>query len=140
MDVGKNTTSRDGHTAEQLVELLIVADGELDEPRDDAGALVLPGSVAGELEDLSRQVLEDRSEVHRGTTADASRVASLAQEPRDTAHRELKPSARRTRLRLGRLAFTTATFTFARHDESELVVGLCCRWARLLLYPRFCDA
>ena len=61
MDVWKDTTLGDGDTTEKLVELLVVADGELDVARDDAGLLVVAGSVAGKLEDLSGEVLKDGS-------------------------------------------------------------------------------
>ena len=39
MDVREDAALRDGDAAEELVQLLIVADGELDVPRDDAGLL-----------------------------------------------------------------------------------------------------
>ena len=77
MDVRENTARRDGDAAEELVELLVVAHGELDVPRDDAGLLVVAGGVAGELEDLSAEVLEDGREVDRGAGADAGGVAAL---------------------------------------------------------------
>ncbi len=93
MDVGKNTTSSDGDTAQKLVELLIVADGELNVSGDNTGPLVVASGIASKLEDLSGQVLHDGSEVHGGTTSDTRSVAALAQEARDTADGELKPSA-----------------------------------------------
>ncbi len=37
LDVGEDTTLGDGHTGEQLVELLIVADGQLEVAGDDPG-------------------------------------------------------------------------------------------------------
>ena len=37
MDVGQDTAGCDGDAAEQLVELLVVADGQLDVAGDDAG-------------------------------------------------------------------------------------------------------
>ena len=77
VDVREHTARRDGDAAEELVELLVVADGELDVPRDDAGLLVVAGGVAGELEDLSAEVLEDGREVDRGAGADAGGVAAL---------------------------------------------------------------
>ena len=59
MDVGQDTTLRDGDVAEQLVQLLIVANGELEMTRDNAGLLVVARGVASQLKDLSRQVLKD---------------------------------------------------------------------------------
>jgi len=67
VNVGQNTTLRDGDVAEQLVQLLVIADGELKMAGDDAGLLVVTRGVAGQLEDLSCQVLKDGCEVDRGT-------------------------------------------------------------------------
>ena len=71
MDVGEDAARRDGDTAEELVQLLVVAHGEGDVAGHDARLLVVAGGVAGELEDLSAEVLEDGSEVDRGAGADA---------------------------------------------------------------------
>ena len=57
MDVGQHTSAGDGHAAEQLVELLVVADRELDVAGGDARALVVARGVAGKLEDLGGEVL-----------------------------------------------------------------------------------
>jgi len=67
VNVGKDTTLGDGNVAEKLVQLLVVADGELKVTRDDTGLLVVAGSVAGQLEDLSSQVLKDSGEVDGST-------------------------------------------------------------------------
>ena len=92
MDVGEHAAGSDGDTAEELVELLVVADGELDVARDDALLLVVAGGVASELEDLSGEVLEDGGEVHRGTSADAGGVAADTEVTVDAADRELEAS------------------------------------------------
>ena len=63
VDVGEDTTGGDGDSAEELVELLVVLDGKGDVAGDDAGLLVVAGGVAGELEDLGAEVLEDGGEV-----------------------------------------------------------------------------
>ena len=67
MDVGEDTALGDGDVAEELVQLLVVPDGELEVAGDDTGLLVVARGVAGQLEDLSSQVLEDSGEVDRGT-------------------------------------------------------------------------
>ena len=59
VDVGEDTAGGDGHAAEELVELLVVADGKLDVTGDNALLLVVAGGVASELEDLSGEVFED---------------------------------------------------------------------------------
>lgn len=67
MDAGKDAARSNGDVAEQLAELFIVADSELDVTGDDAALLVVASCIACKLKDFSSQVLEDSSEVHRGT-------------------------------------------------------------------------
>ena len=67
VDIWQDTTLRDGNVAEQLVQLLVVADGELKVTGDDTGLLVVASSVASQFEDLSSQVLEDGCEVDGST-------------------------------------------------------------------------
>ena len=90
MDVGEDTSSGNGDTAEQLVELLVVLDGEGDVAGHDAGLLVVARGVAGELEDLSAEVLEDGGEVDTGADSDPGGVSALLQVPADTGDGELK--------------------------------------------------
>ena len=66
MDVRENTARGDGHVRQELVELLVVADRELEVPRDDARALVVAGGVAGELEDLGAEVPATKAQRARG--------------------------------------------------------------------------
>lgn len=125
VDVGQHTTGRDGHTSEKFVELLIVAHGQLDVARDDAGALVVAGSVSGKLEDFSGQVFHDGGHVHGGTRANAGGVASTAQVPGDTSDGELKSSASRSRSGFASL-LATSSFTFSGHFVSWFCVGFVC--------------
>ena len=92
VDVGENTAGGNGDATEELVELLVVADGKLDVAGDDALLLVVTGGVAGELEDLGGEVLEDGSEVHWGTSADTGGVPTDAEVTVHTANRELQAS------------------------------------------------
>ena len=92
VDVGEDTSVSDGGAAKKLVELLVVADGELDVSWDDSALLVVLGGVSGELEDLSGEVLKDGSEVHWGTGSDSLGVSSLLQVASDSADWELKSS------------------------------------------------
>jgi len=52
VDVGHDAAARDGGAAEQLRQLLVVADSQLDVARHDAGLLVVPRSVPGQLQNL----------------------------------------------------------------------------------------
>jgi len=67
VDVWKNTTLGDCDVSEKLVQLLVVADGELQVTWDDTGLLVVTSSVTGQLEDFGSQVLKDGGEVDWGT-------------------------------------------------------------------------
>ena len=77
MDVRENSSLGDGDASEELVQLFVVADGELDVARDDPGALVVLGGVSGELEKFGGEVLEDGGEVHGSTGTYALGEASL---------------------------------------------------------------
>ena len=90
VDVGEHSSGRDGYAAEELVELLVVADSQLDVARNDARLLVVTGRVARQLEDLGSEVLEDGAEVDGSARADTSGVLALLQETGDTTDRELE--------------------------------------------------
>lgn len=64
MDVWQDTTLCNCDVSEELVQFLIVADGELEMTRDDTGLLVVAGSVASQFENFCRKVLKDGSEVN----------------------------------------------------------------------------
>lgn len=59
MNVGQHTTLGDSNVAQQLVQLLIIPDGELQVAGDDAGLLVVTSSVASQLKNFGSEVLED---------------------------------------------------------------------------------
>jgi len=92
MDVGEDTTSSDSGVAEELVQLVVVADSQLDVTGNNAGLLVVLSGVASEFEDLSGEVLKNGSEVHGGTSTDALSVATSLEEAGDSADGELKTS------------------------------------------------
>ena len=50
-------------------------------PGDDSGLLVVPGSVAGELEDLCGEIFHDGGQVDRGSSANPLGVVTLAEKP-----------------------------------------------------------
>lgn len=92
MNVGQNTTLGDGDVAEQLVQLLIVADGELQVTRNDTGLLVVACGVASQLKNLSCEVLKDGSEIDGSTSTDTLGVVALAEQTVDTADGECQTS------------------------------------------------
>lgn len=96
MNVGKDTTLGDGDVPKELVQLLIVADGELEVAGNDTSLLVVASGVASQLEDFGRKVLKDSSQVDGGTSTDALGVVALPEETVDTADRERQTSLGRT--------------------------------------------
>ncbi|XP_053188004.1 histone H3-like centromeric protein cpar-1 [Scomber japonicus] len=93
LDVGQHTTLSNGHSTQQLVELLVVADSQLQVTGDDPGLLVVSGSVSSQLQDLSGQVLQHSRQIDGGTGTDTLGIVALPQMPVDTTDRELEPSS-----------------------------------------------
>ena len=118
LDVGQDTSLGDGDTGEQLVQLLVVPDGELEVTGDDPGLLVVPGGVTGQLEDLSREVLHDGGHVDGGSGTDTLGVVTLPQKPVDPAHGELKSSPAGPGLCL---SLDLASLSSSGHDDNLLV-------------------
>jgi hypothetical protein len=54
VDIRQDTTLGYGDMAQELVQLFVIADGELEMTGDDTGLLVVTRSIARKLEDLSR--------------------------------------------------------------------------------------
>ncbi|TRZ10707.1 hypothetical protein HGM15179_016405 [Zosterops borbonicus] len=81
LDVGQHAALRDGHLAQQLVELLVVADGELQVAGDDARLLVVAGRVARQLQDLGRQRFRNSSGSNNRETSDTDRAVTAASPP-----------------------------------------------------------
>ncbi len=63
VNVGQDTTLCDCNVSQELVQFLIVSDGELEMTRDDTGLLVVTSSIAGQFEDFSCEILENGCEV-----------------------------------------------------------------------------
>ena len=68
VNVGQDTSSRNGDSSKKLVEFLVVLDGKSNVTGDDTALLVIPGSVASELENLGTEVLKNGGKVDRGTS------------------------------------------------------------------------
>ena len=99
VDVGQDAAAENMTRAEvELGELLVVGDGEADVPWGDDASAVVPGGVAGELEDLGRHALHHCSEVDvRGEAAFFCPAIELAgpehrrKDRRDQLGPELQP-------------------------------------------------
>ena len=122
MDVGEDTAGRDGDSAKELVELLIVLDGQGDVAGDDAALLVVASGVAGKLEDLGAEVLEDGGEVDAGANSDALGVSTLLQVASDTRDGELE-----SRLGGGANGLAGSTSSLSLSSDGSCL-SLSCRW------------
>ena len=90
VDVRDHTSTSNG-ALDEGVELLVSTDGQLEVTRGDTLHLEILAGVASQLQDLSRQVLQDGSRVdRRSSTNTAIGLSPLLQLTMDTAHRELK--------------------------------------------------
>ena len=114
LDVGEDTTLSNGDSREELVQLLIITDGKLKMSGDDPGLLVVTSGITGQLEDLSSEVLEDGSQVDRGTSTHSLSIVSFAQESMDATDGELKSGTTGSALCL---SLCLASFATARHDS-----------------------
>jgi len=85
----EDTTARDGDATQELVQLLVVLDGEGDVPGYDTALLVVTGGVPGEFQDLGAQVLEHGSQVDGGAGTHTGGVLALAKVTADTTDGEL---------------------------------------------------
>ena len=117
LDVGEDTSLSNGDSSQKLVQFFIVTDGQLQMTRDDPGLLVVTGSIASQLKNLSAQVLKHCSQVDWGTSSNPVSVVSFPQESVDTSNRELKPSPEGSGLGLS-LGF--ASFSASRHGEYSM--------------------
>ena len=129
LNVGQDATLCNGDAREELVELLVVADGQLEMAGDDAGLLVVAGGVTGELEHLGSQILHDGSEVDRGSGTDALGVVALPQETVNPADGKLQSSTTGTGLGL---ALNLSALAASRHGAS---VGGACGVEREMFLP-----
>lgn len=67
VNVGQDTTLGNCDVAEELVQFLVIADGELEVTGDDTCFLVVTSSIASQLEDFGSEVLKDGSKVDGST-------------------------------------------------------------------------
>ena len=92
LDVGENTSLGNCDTSKELVQFLVIPDGQLEVTGDDPGLLVVTGSIASQLKNLSCEILHHSSKVDRGTSSNTLSIVSLAEETVDTSNWELESS------------------------------------------------
>jgi hypothetical protein len=125
VNVGEDTALGNGDVTQELVQLLIVTDGELEVTRNDTGLLVVTGGVAGQLENLSSKVLEDGGQVDGSAGTDTLGIVALAEETVNTANGERETSLGRTGLRvLGARGLATRLATAGHFEGIWLGLGV----------------
>ena len=90
LDVGEDSTLSNGDTSKELVQLLVISDGKLKMSWDNSGLLVITGSIASQLKDLSSKVLHDSSQIDWSTSTNTGSIVTLAEETMDTSNWELE--------------------------------------------------
>ena len=119
LDVRQNAALSDGDARQKLVQLLVVANRQLQVTRDDPRLLVVASSVTCQLEYFGSQVLHDGRQVDGRAGADALRVVSFTQVTMDSTDGKLQAGARRAGLAL---PLRLASFAATGHDARYLVV------------------
>ena len=123
MNVREDTTRGDGNLSEELVQLLIISDGELNVSGDDSLLLAFLGGVSSELQDLSDHVLEDGGQVDWSTRTNLAGVTAVLQESSDSSDWELQPSLRALRSSASFLSsLASSSLSFSRHFSCEINV------------------
>ena len=100
VDVGEHTTLGDCDASQQLVQLLVIAHSELDVAGVDTVLLVVTGSIASQLKDLSGKILEDGSEVDGSAGTNTGSIVAFAKMAMNTTNGKLQSCARGARLAL----------------------------------------
>lgn len=85
-DSGEDSSLCDRNVTQQLIELIILTDGQEDMAGLDVLLPVDFGGMARHLQQLGRQILQDGGSVHSGRDIDPPMIASLFQIAIDSAH------------------------------------------------------
>ena len=121
LDVWQDTSSSDGDATQELVQLLVISDSELQVTGDDPRLLVVTGSIASQLQDLSAQILENSSQVNWGTSSNSVSIVASLQVSVHSTNWELKSSPEGSGLGLC-LGF--ASFSTSRHLDYSVLSKL----------------
>ena len=90
MDVWQDTSRCDGDLAKQLAQLLIIPDCKLNVPGNNPGLLVVLGSIACQLKDLSGQILQHSCQVDWCSCSNPGCILALLQVASHTPHWKLQ--------------------------------------------------
>jgi len=89
LDVGQHAALSDGHAGQQLVQFLVVPDGELQMTGNYPGLLVVASGVSGQLENFGGEVFHHRGQVDRGAGTYALGIVALTQKSMNPADGKL---------------------------------------------------
>jgi hypothetical protein len=67
MDIRQNATLCNCDMPKELIQFLVVSDGELQMARDYTSLLIVACSITSQLEDFGRKVFKNSSKIDRGT-------------------------------------------------------------------------
>ena len=90
LNVGEHTTLGNGHAGEQFVQLLVVADGQLEVTGNDPRLLVVTSGVSSQLQHFGGQIFHHSGQVNGGSGSNALSVVSFAEQTVNTSNGELK--------------------------------------------------
>ena len=87
---GQDSSLSDDGVVQQLVELLVVPDGQEDVSGVDSVLLVVLGGVAGEFKNFSGKIFKNSSQIDWSTSTDSLGVLGVSQESSDSSDGELE--------------------------------------------------
>ena len=93
LDVGQDSTLSNGDPSKELVELLIIPDGQLEVPGVDSLLLVVSRGVPSEFQDLGSKILHDGGQVDGCACSNTLREVASAEKTVYTPNRELEASS-----------------------------------------------
>ena len=121
MNVRQNAAIGQTDAGEELIQFLVVSNGELKVTRYDAHFLVVARRVAGEFEHFGGEIFEHGGEIDGRAGADSFGVVAATKHSMESTNGKLKSGARRARLRLcaSFSAFATTRHSFFYSTISE---------------------
>ena len=93
VNVWKHTRLNDGSANHELVEFLIVSDGQLDVSGHNSGLFVVLSSISSQFKNFSAQIFQYSGQIDRCTSTDAFTVIAISQQTVNTTNWKLKSSS-----------------------------------------------
>ena len=90
MNIRKDTSWRNGDTAQQFVQFFIILNGQRQVTRHDAALLIVAGRISGQFQNFGAQVFQHGGQVDGRSGSHAGGVLALSQVAANAADRELE--------------------------------------------------